>query len=93
METLERNRVFSIGEIENLKKNTNDLMLQAIEISGNFNGMVEELSALAGRIPPEAGNVLSGVLAGYRKDFVYGDYEELRNCSERLFGKLIAEIP
>ena len=45
METLERNRVFSLEDIEGLKTDINNLMDQAIEISGQFNMLVDQVEA------------------------------------------------
>lgn len=59
MDSLERNRVFSIEDIEGFKSSVNKLMEQAVEISRNFNKLVEETESWANRIPemPE-GNML-----------------------------------
>ncbi len=93
MEALERNRVFSVSELESLRGNISGLMDTAVTVTGNFESCVAKLEGLAGRIPAEAGNVLSPVLSSYDRKFDCSAYEELKERSQMLLTKITSEIP
>ena len=93
MEALERNRVFSVSELESLRGNISGLMDTAVTITGNFESCVAKLEGLAGRIPAEAGNVLSPVLSSFDRKFDCSAYEELKERSQMLLTKITSEIP
>lgn len=94
MDSLERNRVFSIGDIEGLKNSVNNLMEQAVEISRNFNKLVEKTEYWAGRVPdmPE-GNMLKLMMPFYAMNYVYDDYMDTQRHANELLSRIIAGIP
>ena len=94
METLERNRVFSLEDIEGLKTDINNLMDQAIEISGQFNMLVDQVEAWAARIPdiPE-GNILKTMSLLYVMDYVFSNYAETKRHANKLLNRIISNIP
>lgn len=57
MTSLERNRVFSMDDIEGLKTDILTLMNTAIEVSSAYNDALTELNGLFDRVPAEARDV------------------------------------
>ena len=95
MEALERNRVFSANELENLKKDTTAIMNLASDISRDFNTRVGEVLDLLSSLPCgiKKCSAYPQLCSYSRKDFVYQDYEETAELTVQCVYRAVSEIP
>lgn len=94
MEALERNRVFSKSELEELLTAGTSLFNQAISITNGFRSQVSKVKQYAGRMPSEAKDyALDGALSALNASIFETDiYSDMIERMTKLVGKILENV-